>query len=101
MRWEVLDKNQLTDALAQYREAQSMKLLSLFRNAGIADVEAIAALLGAGQTYLLLRAKTADVYNGLELKKNQDWKRVEEAIRLLVGLAFTSTAKARQLARTR
>ena len=101
MRWEVLDKNQLTDALAQYREAQSMKLLSLFRNAGIADVEAIAALLGAGQNYLLLRAKTADVYNGLELKKNHDWKRIEQAIRLLVGLAFTSTAKARQLARTR
>jgi hypothetical protein len=86
MRWEILERNELTDALANYREGQSMKLLSLFRDQGSADVQAIAALLGAGQTYLLLRAKTADVYNGLQLKKDQDWKRVEEAIRLLVRL---------------
>jgi hypothetical protein len=65
-----------------------MKLFALFRDIGHADSQSIGALLGAGQTYLLLRAKTADVYNGLVLKEDQDWKRVEEAIRLLVGLAF-------------
>jgi AcrR family transcriptional regulator len=99
MRWEMLEKNQLTDALAHYREEEGMKLLSLFRNVGSAEIQAIAALLGAGQTYLLLRAKTTDVYNGLELKKDQCWKRVEEAIRLLVGLAFTRTDEGRKLAR--
>jgi AcrR family transcriptional regulator len=98
MRWEMLEKNQLTDALAHYREEQSMKLLRLFRNVGSAEIQVIAALLGAGQTYLLLRAKTTNVYNGLELKKDRDWKRVEEAIRLLVGLAFTGTAEGRKLA---
>ena len=88
MRWEILEKNELTDALANYREEQSMKLLGLFRDKGSVGVQAIAALLGAGQTYLLLRAKTADVYNGLDLNKDRDWKQVEEAIRVLVGLAF-------------
>jgi AcrR family transcriptional regulator len=88
MRWELLENNQLTSALAHYREEQSMKLFALFRDIGHADSQSIGALLGAGQTYLLLRAKTADVYNGLVLKEDQDWKRVEEAIRLLVGLAF-------------
>jgi AcrR family transcriptional regulator len=92
MRWEILEKNQLTDALSRYREEQSMKLLSLFRDMEKADVQAIGALLGAGQTYLLLRSKTTDIYSGLALKKDQDWKRVEEAIRLLVGLAFRSAA---------
>jgi AcrR family transcriptional regulator len=99
MRWEMLEKNQLTNALAHYREEQGMKLLSLFRNVGNAEMQAIAALLGAGQTYLLLKAKTTDVYNGLELKKDNGWKRVEEAIRLLVGLAFTRTDEGRKLPR--
>ena len=96
MRWEMLEKNELTDALAHYREQESMKLLSLFRDKGSTDVRAIAALLGAGQTYLLLRAKTADVYNGLALTKDKDWKQVEKAIGLLVGLAFRSDAKGRK-----
>jgi hypothetical protein len=97
MRWEMLERNELTDALAHYREEQSMKLLSLFRDKGSADVQAIAALLGAGQTYLLLRAKTADVYNGLQLKKDRDWQRVEEAIRALVRLAFRHANEGRKL----
>jgi len=96
MRWEMLENNELTDALAHYREQESMKLLSLFRDKGSIDVRAIAALLGAGQTYLLLRAKTADVYNGLVLTKDKDWKQVEKAIGLLVGLAFRSDAKGRK-----
>ena len=50
----------LGSALA-LREEQNMKLLNLFRNVRSADVQSIAALLDAGQTYLLLRAKTAHV----------------------------------------
>ena len=90
MRWEMLERNELTDALAHYREEQSMKLLGLFQKRASAEIQAIAALLGAGQTYLILRAKTAKVYNGLELGKDRGWEQVEAAIADLVRLGFHS-----------
>lgn len=84
MRWEMLERNELTDALAHHREEQALKLLQPFHGLGGADIQAISAVIGAGLTYLILRAKTADIYNGLNLKKEEDWKRVENAIRLIV-----------------
>lgn len=88
MRWELLERNELTDALARYREDEATKLLTLLRQAPDVDVQAIGALLAAGQTYLILRARTAETYDGLRLEDDADWARVESAIRSLVGLAF-------------
>lgn len=88
MRWELLERNELTDALARYREDEAVKLLGLLRRSGAVDVQAIGALLAAGQTYLILRAKTAETYDGLRLDEDADWARLEEAIRSLVNLAF-------------
>jgi len=90
MRWELLERNELTDALARYREDEAGKLLGLLRRSGGVDVEAVGALLAAGQTYLILRAKTAEIYDGLRLGNDGDWARVEEAIRSVVALAFAA-----------
>jgi AcrR family transcriptional regulator len=86
MRWELLEKNALTEALAEYREKESHELLSAFAGMKGVDVAAIAALLAAGQTYLILRSKTADVYNGIQLGNDGDWSRVEHALTLLLNL---------------
>lgn len=94
MRWELLERNELTDALARYREEQAMRLVSLFRKETRADLQAIASLLGAGQTYLILRSKTADVYDGLQLNKDEEWSRIEDAIRWLTQVAFENKADA-------
>lgn len=90
MRWELLERNELTDALAHYREEQGMKLIRMVRDArGLdLDIQALGSLLSAGQTYLILRSKTAAVYNGLELGSDGDWKRIEKNIEHLVRLAF-------------
>jgi AcrR family transcriptional regulator len=88
MRWELLERNELTDALAHYREEQGMKLISMIRDARGVDLQALGSLLSAGQAYLILRSKTAAVYNGLELSSDRDWKRIEKNIRHLVQLAF-------------
>jgi AcrR family transcriptional regulator len=92
MRWELLEKNELTDALAQYREEQGMKLIGMVKkdSQGL-DLQALGSLLSAGQTYLILRANTANVYNGLKLGSDRDWKRVEKNIEYLVHLAFGRT----------
>jgi len=96
MRWELLERNELTNALARYREQEALKLIGLLTRAHYLDVQAIGSLLAAGQAYLTLRAKTADVYNGLRLDKDADWDRVEDAIRSLTSLAFSSGQPAKR-----
>lgn len=93
MRWEMLERNELTETLARHRELEGMKLMKLFKGIGGVDTTAVGSLLAAGQTYLALRSKTADVYNGLSLNDDHDWKRLEDTIRSLVGVVFGETSK--------
>jgi AcrR family transcriptional regulator len=99
MRWELLERNELTDALAHYREDQGMKLIRMIRDARGVDLQALGSLLSAGQTYLILRSKTAAVYNGLRLDSDRDWKRLENNIRHLVQLAFAHAPRSKAINR--
>lgn len=93
MRWELLERNELTEALARYREAQSAKLFEGFSEETGQDIRALASLLAAGQTYLILRSKTADVYNGLALDSEEGWSRLERAAASLVDAVFCGAGK--------
>jgi AcrR family transcriptional regulator len=88
MRWELLERNELTDALARHREEQGAKLFESFDEGQEVDIRAIGSLLAAGQTYLILRSKTADVYNGLDLSSDEDWSRIERAASFLLDAAL-------------
>jgi len=88
MRWELMERNELTEALARHRESQAVQLFEQFFEGHSVDVRAIGSLLAAGQTYLILRAKTADVYNGLNLNSEEDWLRLERAAAFLLDAAF-------------
>jgi AcrR family transcriptional regulator len=99
MRWELLERNELTDALAHYREEQGMKLIRMIRDARGVDLQALGSLLSAGQAYLILRSKTAAVYNGLKLDSDRDWKRLEKNIRHLVQLAFAHAPRSKAINR--
>ncbi len=92
MRWELLERNELTDALARYREEQGDELFQYFDEAQDLDVRAIGSLIAAGQTYLILRSHSADVYNGLHLKSEEDWLRIERAAGFLLDAAFAQVA---------
>jgi len=84
MRWELLERNELTDALARHREEQAELLFQSLREPAGSDMRAIGSLLAAGQTYLILRAKTVDAFSGLDLNSEQDWERIERAIGFVV-----------------
>ena len=90
MRWELLERNELTDALARHREDQGNQLIGPLEVPGGPDIRAIGSILSAGQTYLILRAKTADVYNGLDLTSEEGWARIERAISFLVDSALSA-----------
>jgi AcrR family transcriptional regulator len=92
MRWELLEQNELTRALAQYREEQGVKVFQQIEESGdgAADTRAIGSLLAAGLTYLILRSRVSSVYNGLHLDTEEDWLRIERAAGFLVEAAFAA-----------
>ena len=94
MRQELLLKDELTDALAQTREDTTDDLLGLFseeaRTDEDADLPAVGALVHAGISYLVLRAKTADTYMGVELGTEKGRERLERAIRTLISAYFAA-----------
>jgi len=101
MRWELVERNELTDELARAREQQGLQLLDLMKSFPVdipakGDVAAVTAILHAGITYLVLRAKTADVYNGVELGTEAGWKRFEAAIDELSNAYFGHSAHKEQ-----
>jgi hypothetical protein len=68
-------------------------LIEGFAQAAGIDAQAVGSLLAAGQTYLLLRAHTIDVYNGLSLNSDGDWARVEVAICSLIDATFAAPSR--------
>jgi AcrR family transcriptional regulator len=90
LRRELSERNPLTDALAEAREAQALRLLSRIGELGT-DASAIGALVAAGLTYLALRANTADAYNGVDLRSDAGWERIERAVHLIVSTLTTGS----------
>jgi AcrR family transcriptional regulator len=93
MCWELLEHNELTNALARHREQQGLELFGALQRESNADVRAIGSILAAGLTYLLLRAKAGDVYNGLDMNNEEDWRRIERAAGFLVEAAFEKAGR--------
>lgn len=89
MAWELVQRNPLTESLAQVRESWSRELTqeaSLHPGASpeqAEDAVALANLVVAGLQYLLLRARTVSEYGGLSLQDDAGWQRIRRAIRLL------------------
>jgi AcrR family transcriptional regulator len=88
-RWELGTRNAVTEEIARRREKQGSAVTKVFERAvgdPSVDVRAVVTLLSAGINYLALRAQTADVYNGIPLTGRRGWKRIEDAIDLLLDL---------------
>jgi AcrR family transcriptional regulator len=92
LRWELQERNELTEALAGERERLSLQWLALAPEMHGADLPAVVSLLVAGQVYLTLRSKTSDTYNGIDLLSEGGWKRIEGAVALLSDLFFQHAA---------
>lgn len=81
--WELSNRNQITERLAKSREEKGMQVLN---KAGISgefegkDLAAIAAIIQGGITYLLLRSKTSDVFNGIDLNSDEGLLRIQNAV---------------------
>lgn len=91
---ELISRNELSEASARKRERQGADLIeALVRTAPDAaktDVAAMGALLSAGLTFLMLRARTSDAYLGIDISSEGGWSRIEKAMEDLVRGVFRS-----------
>lgn len=91
LRWELVDRNALTDELAALREAAGLEDLRAAGLGGLGpdgvegfDVPATAALLSAGLIYLVLRGKSAPAFLGVSLRDEAGAARVERALEAIL-----------------
>jgi AcrR family transcriptional regulator len=88
-RWALSERNALTKFMEIEREKQGKSLINQLpfnqnENPDI-DLAAIISLLHAGIMHLVLSARYADYYMGIDLKSARGWKRIKDAITTLVN----------------
>jgi AcrR family transcriptional regulator len=86
LRWELAGANELTEKLAAVREEQGLELLARVAPGDDrqgADLAAVAAVLTAGITYLVLRSRTAPAWLGVSLRGEEGWRRIEGAVAMI------------------
>lgn len=91
MLWEMVEKNELTDAITKEREEKGYELSSkLKEKMDLKDnkSDAVIALLVSGIYYLVLRSRSIDEFNGINLNSEKGWQQIEIAIQLIVDSFF-------------
>lgn len=82
MAWEIVEPNDLTDELERIREESILEFFQMFfiKDHTKPDLQAIVALMGAGISYLVLRARSIDFYGGIDINSEQGWGRLKKSI---------------------
>lgn len=96
MLWEMMERNELTIAIAKDREEKGYELSNRLKekmNLTGNESDAAIALLVSGIYYLVLRSRTVDVFNGVDLSSDDGWLQIEKAIRQIVSSFFNANIK--------
>jgi AcrR family transcriptional regulator len=95
MRWELVDENDLIKELVDIRMQLGIDRLKFIDDKfGLPqdkDTVAILTILGAGITYLLLRAKANTAFSDLDFSTPEGWTRLNEAVKTIIKAVFVDT----------
>jgi AcrR family transcriptional regulator len=89
LAWEAVQRNALTESLAEVRERWSREVIARMLPDSVrdeADVLALASLLVAGFQYLLIRSRNTPVYGGIALQTDEGWRRIRNAAMRALGV---------------
>ena len=89
MAWELVERNELTEELEQVREQSILSILEqgFPERSSLPDLEAMAAIVGAATSYLVVRSRRIRWYTGVDLQSESGWKRLETAFcRMISGV---------------
>ena len=95
MAWEMVERNELTEALEAVREASSLKMMALFLppTGQGPDLAPLMTLVGAALAYLVVRSRKIQWYSGLDLQSDASWRRIEAGVREIVQGLLTAHGK--------
>lgn len=88
LAWELIERSEVTARLEEVRERRGLQLMKALAHdvpQGV-DVPAVAALFASSVHYLLLRARKIRVFNGIDLRTEEGWSRLEgSAMAMILG----------------
>ncbi len=93
LAWELSERNEVTIRLEDVRERRGLALMKAMGHdlpPGV-DLASISAFLAGGVHYLLLRARQIRIFNGIDLRTNEGWARLEASARSMVLGAIRET----------
>ena len=95
LAWEMIERNELTAELETIRENTMMNFFDMFFPATDTgpDIAAMGAIIGAGISYLVSRARQITIYNGVNLDTETGWRRLERAMETMIRGLFAGTAQ--------
>lgn len=86
MAWEMVERNKLTEELEKVREIQMLRFFEQFfskENSSI-DLMAIMSIIGGGLSFLICRSRHIQWYNGVDLKSDEGWIRIEGGMEQII-----------------
>jgi AcrR family transcriptional regulator len=93
LAWELSVRNEVTVRLEGVRERRGLVLMKAMAHdlpPGV-DLPSVAAIFAASVHYLLLRARQIRIFNGIDLRTDEGWSRLEGAACAMVLGAMRST----------
>ncbi len=93
LAWEMIERNELTARLEDVREKGGHELMERFapeflRPDSPVDFAALVGLISAAINYLASRARHIRVFNGINLREDAGWARIEAAIAAIFESMF-------------
>jgi AcrR family transcriptional regulator len=85
--WELNESNEITNSLAETREAKGLNMLENARNMvdfDKFDIPAAGNIIIGGIYYMVLRSRNVDQYSGIDLSGEEGRRRLENAISLII-----------------
>jgi AcrR family transcriptional regulator len=81
MAWELIERNEVTAKLEEVRERRGLQLMKAlaFDAPPHVDVAAVSAIFASSVHYLVLRARQIRVFNGVDLRAEEGWTRLQNA----------------------
>jgi AcrR family transcriptional regulator len=86
LAWELSERNEVTARLEDVRERRGLSLMKVLAKGAPRgfDVPAVTGLFASSVHYLVLRARKIRVFNGIDLRTEVGWERLEHAAKAMV-----------------
>ncbi len=82
----MVERNKLTEELEKVREIQMLRFFEQFlsKESSSIDLMAIMSIIGGGLSFLICRSRHIQWYNGVDLKSDEGWARIEGGVEQII-----------------